>query len=97
MTLYVEVALPLPINQTFTYRVPELWQKRTKAGVRILVPFGRRTLTGFAIKLRKRWVEKGVKPKDILEVFDDQPLFTSHFLLYIKTGISPELLHSDNL
>ena len=37
----VEVALPLPLQATFTYRVPEGMDVPSR-GVRVLVPFGPR-------------------------------------------------------
>lgn len=43
--LLVEVALPLPRSQTFTYRIPHDWETPT-VGRWVLVPFHRRTLTG---------------------------------------------------
>jgi hypothetical protein len=43
---FVEVALPLPLRQTFTYRLPAGLQDNVKLGARLLVPFGKRQLTG---------------------------------------------------
>jgi primosomal protein N' (replication factor Y) len=44
--LYIEVAVPLPIDHSFTYRVPAGEEGRAKIGVRVLVPFGPRRVTG---------------------------------------------------
>src|SRR5258706_12606938 len=41
----VEVALPLPLQSTFTYRVPEGVDPPSR-GVRVLVPFGPRRVIG---------------------------------------------------
>ena len=46
---YIEVALPLPIRKTFTYQVPEDLDAAAVPGRRVLVPFGRRLLTGFVL------------------------------------------------
>ena len=46
---YVEVALPLPVRKTFTYEVPEELGAVVSPGKRVLVPFGRRVLTGFVL------------------------------------------------
>ena len=35
---FVEVALPLPLRQTFTYRLPTGLQENVKIGARLLVP-----------------------------------------------------------
>ena len=48
---FVEVALPLPLKQTFTYRLPVGLQENIKTGARLLVPFGKRQLTGYAVAL----------------------------------------------
>jgi len=44
--LFVEVAVPFPIDHPFTYRVPAGEEGRAMVGVRVLVPFGRRKITG---------------------------------------------------
>ena len=36
---YAEVALPLPLRQTFTYSLPLALQDNIKIGARLLVPF----------------------------------------------------------
>ncbi len=48
---YVEVALPLPLRQTFTYVLPIGLQENDKTGARLIVPFGKRQLTGYAVAL----------------------------------------------
>lgn len=39
---FVEVILPLPLNATFTYSVPESMEAQLHIGTRVVVPFGRR-------------------------------------------------------
>ena len=46
---YVEIALPLPVRKTFTYEVPEDLGAAVCPGRRVLVPVGRRVLTGFVL------------------------------------------------
>jgi len=41
-TEYIEVALPVPIQGTFTYRVPEDMREHLTIGSRVVVTFGRR-------------------------------------------------------
>ncbi|HMQ10389.1 MAG TPA: primosomal protein N' [Oligoflexia bacterium] len=45
MTPVVDIALTLPLDQTYTYKVPEGFSPQL--GQRVLVPFQNRTLTGF--------------------------------------------------
>ncbi|NWF55682.1 MAG: primosomal protein N' [Syntrophaceae bacterium] len=46
---YIEVALPLPVRKTFTYEVPAELGEPPCRGKRVLVPLGRRFLTGFVL------------------------------------------------
>src|ERR1700755_461057 len=47
--LYCDVSLPVPLDQPFTYSLPETLRHRVRAGSRILVPFGTRKLTGVIV------------------------------------------------
>jgi len=84
MTLYAEVALPLPLNQTFSYLIPEYWQEQVKIGTRVLVPFRERILTGFVISLRKRKAKKDLKLKEIQEVLDEKPIFSKNLFSFTR-------------
>jgi primosomal protein N' (replication factor Y) len=80
---FVEVALPLPVRQSFTYRLPEAFAI-AKVGARLLVPFGRRTLTGYAVGFPSRLDPKAeldeASIKEVLELIDDEPLITDEIL-----------------
>jgi primosomal protein N' (replication factor Y) len=52
--LYVEIALPLPLPRTFTYRVPDAMRPRARPGARVLVPFGQRERIG--------WIDRETDP-----------------------------------
>ena len=43
---YCEVALPVPLRSAFTYAVPASFDGEPLAGRRVVVPFGRRAMTG---------------------------------------------------
>ena len=45
----IDVAVPLPLDSTFHYAVPPEFVPFAVAGVRVLVPFGRRKLTGYVL------------------------------------------------
>ncbi|HBE84026.1 MAG TPA: hypothetical protein DDW24_14785, partial [Blastocatellia bacterium] len=82
--LYVEAALPLPIRRTFTYRVPNRYGDEIWLGSRLLVPFGKRTLTGYAVAIHRGLDhDAGVAAdsvKDIIEVIDNDPLINAEIL-----------------
>ncbi len=84
MTLYAEVILPLPLGRSFTYIVPPPSREKARAGVRVLVPFHQRTLTGFIVRLRKRRQAKGLQLKEILEILDETPVFSPWFLTFTR-------------
>jgi len=84
MTLYAEVILSLPVSQAFTYIVPESLIGSARAGSRVLVPFSQRMLTGFIIGLRKRRPAPGIPLKEIAEVLDGEPVFSSSFLSFSR-------------
>jgi len=84
MTRFAEIALPLPLDRTFTYSVPPEFEARIRPGVRALVPFGGRTLTGFVVGLRKRRPAGGLKLKSIKDLPDDTPMFPTALLAFTE-------------
>ena len=69
---FIEVAVPLPVTGTFTYSVPDDLAGRVAVGMRVLVPFGRRKVTGFVVADGVAAEVDGVK--DIVEVLDVSPV-----------------------
>ncbi|HYF01036.1 MAG TPA: primosomal protein N' [Planctomycetota bacterium] len=51
MSAFAEVVLNLPLDRTFTYRVPEMFKAQVAPGVRVRVPFGPRRLYGTVVGL----------------------------------------------
>ena len=71
---YAEVILPVPIPTLFSYRIPSSLAARVKAGVRVLVPLGTKSLyKGMVRRCSKEDPEVG-KVKDILDVLDEYPV-----------------------
>jgi primosomal protein N' (replication factor Y) len=81
---FAEIALPVPIRRTFTYRLPDSMRNAIKLGARVKVPFGRRTMTGYAVELHPDLpAEADVdesKIKDVIELTDAEPLITPEIL-----------------
>ncbi len=85
MSRYAQVLLPgLPLDQTFLYTVPIGQESRAKPGVRVIVPFGRRQLTGFIVGVKKRNPAPRFKLKPIIQVLDEIPIFSTPFLSFTK-------------
>ena len=84
MKLYAEILLPLPFSQKFLYEVPSDWSGKAEIGSRVLVSFHNRTLTGFIVRLKRRRPATPMDIKEIIEVLDDKPIFSSSFLSFVK-------------
>ncbi len=81
--MIIEVAVPTPLSQTFTYLVSNEDEK-VSPGMRVLVPFGNRKMVGVvlgpAIPYSKENAISGVVLKPIHEMIDKQPIFTKSML-----------------
>lgn len=70
---YVDVILPLPLEGTFTYSLPEPMVAQVRMGVRVLVPLGRsKTYTAMAVRLHSEKPEFETRP--IIQVIDAEPV-----------------------
>ncbi|MCL1146444.1 primosomal protein N' [Shewanella marinintestina] len=74
MPLFVEVALPVPMRQNFSYQVPEHITITPQKGMRVQVPFGRQQLIGLitAVTDSCSLTPKQIKP--IVAILDNEPL-----------------------
>lgn len=75
---FAEISIPLPVEATYTYRVPPEMVGRIEVGARVLVPFGGRVLTAFVVGLSDRSAVE--KTKDIRELLDPIPLIDREIL-----------------
>ena len=76
--MYCDVSLPVPLDQSFTYRLPETLRHRAAVGCRVLVPFGSRKLTGMVVKLHD--VAAASPVKDVLRLVDEEPVLDAELL-----------------
>jgi primosomal protein N' (replication factor Y) len=79
---YIEVAVAVPVYYTFTYSVPEYLLPFVSAGKRVLVPFGRRRVTGYILGPSQDC--EAAEIKHISDVLDEQPLFGSAMLSFFQ-------------
>src|SRR5580704_3053749 len=75
---YCDVSLPVPLDQSFTYRLPETLRHRTQPGCRVLVPFGTRKLTGVVVKLHDQFPDGPLK--EVLRLVDEEPVLDAELL-----------------
>ena len=82
-SVFVEVAVPLPIDHPFTYRVPPGEEARARIGVRVLVPFGRRKVTGLITALADGSSLGGREAREILAFLDEEPYVSPAHLAFL--------------
>jgi len=76
--LFCDVSLPVPLDQQFTYSLPETLRHRVRVGSRLIVPFGPRRLTG--VILRCHDDPPPVTTRDALRLIDAEPVLSSELL-----------------
>ena len=81
-TDYIDVSVTLPLDMTFVYKVPDHLRELCAIGMRVLVPFGRRRVTGYV--LGEQASCGPYKAKNILDVLDDHPLFPVNEIAFFK-------------
>jgi len=79
---YIDVAVTLPLFNTYTYAVPKPMQEIIAPGKRVLIPFGKRKITGYVLGNTKNSDIKGIK--NIIEILDEIPLFPASMIPFFK-------------
>ncbi|MDG1429858.1 MAG: primosomal protein N' [Crocinitomicaceae bacterium] len=75
-TLFVDVILPVPIRNEFTYRVPFELNDSIFTGARVVVPFGRsKLITGIVTQIHQN-IPKQYQAKYIEHLLDERPIIT---------------------
>ena len=76
MPEFCDVALPVPLDMVFTYRVPD--DVVPIVGGRVLVPFRQQRMTGVVAELHER--KPSVQTKSIISVLDSSPVLDTLLL-----------------
>ncbi len=80
MTVFARVVFALPLEQSFSYAVPEESRAAAKPGARVVAPLGTRRQNGFIVGLTTEPPPPGVKVKELIQVLDDRPFHDERFL-----------------
>jgi len=80
--LYANIALNLPLNRLFTYKVPERYHQEILPGKRVLVPFSQKILTGIVISLKNE--SEFEKTKEIKTILDENAIFSDEMIKFSK-------------
>lgn len=71
---FAQIVFPLPFRNRFTYGIPEQLEELVQFGVRVVVPFGKRVMTGYVVDISDNTdIKEKIKP--VRDVLDEQPLF----------------------
>jgi len=81
---FAEIALPLPLRQTFLYRVPEHLDGEVKPGVQVQVPFRGATKRGFVVALAGE--SDRAEVRDLIGLTGAPPI--SHHMLALARWIA---------
>ena len=84
--MFAEVAVPIYIRQTFTYRLPGDMATRAHVGSRVQVPFGKKYLTAFIVDLHEKLDDEvdETQIKEVEELLDESPVITPEILELTK-------------
>jgi primosomal protein N' (replication factor Y) len=75
---FARVVIPSPLKDPLIYRVPPDLRDRISVGMRVIIPLGRRKLTGIVFELL---TESSVtETKEILALQDDRPVVDTGLL-----------------
>ncbi|MGI4827336.1 MAG: replication restart helicase PriA [Janthinobacterium lividum] len=77
MSLFCDVALPVPLERSFTYRLGEF---DAEIGSRVLVPFGGQRLVGFVIRTHDEAPPPEIEVKAVERVLDEAALLSADLL-----------------
>lgn len=82
----VSVALPTPIDKVYTYRITESLVDRIRKGSGVVVPFGKRILTGVVTEVRDRSQNEnpGFEVKEVIDLVDVEPVLSEEQLRLTK-------------
>ncbi|HOD35284.1 MAG TPA: primosomal protein N' [Syntrophales bacterium] len=80
--MFVEVAVSIRSPKTFSYEVPGDLEPEVAVGKRVLVPLGKRSVTGYILRVPES-VSIG-ETKKLLRVLDTDPLFSEEDLRFYQ-------------
>ena len=84
MVFFLDVILPLPLKDTFTYVITPAEAEMLQAGMRVVVPFGKRKMyTAIVFKVHQN-PPKAYQPKQIDSIIDTKPVFSTVQLSFLE-------------
>ena len=81
---YVEVALPVPLRQSFTYKLDGALKETIASGSRVAVPFNRRKLSGFVVGFAEAPPPNVSRVLKVAGLLDAEPVFDAELLGFLE-------------
>ena len=76
--MFAEVVLPLPLDKSFHYSIPDNLKDLVKPGIRVQIPFGSKTAVGYVTSLVSEPAVENIK--EIFSVIDKETILTEEML-----------------
>ncbi|MDG1831458.1 MAG: primosomal protein N' [Flavobacteriaceae bacterium] len=83
MNYYIDVIVPLPLDNLFTYRVNEKEFKFLRIGFRVIVPFGKSKFITAIVANKHNQIPDSYIPKDIEFIIDEECSINDNQLKFI--------------
>jgi primosomal protein N' (replication factor Y) (superfamily II helicase) len=77
MNEFVDVAIPVGVRKTFAYSVPPEFRNSIAAGMRVLVPFGRKLVTGYVVGTLEQTQVESLKLRPVQELLEPEPAISA--------------------
>lgn len=77
MPYFIDVILPIPVDNTFTYLVSEKEYNYIVIGMRVAVPFGKSKVFASIVKSKHTEAPTIYKAKEIFQILDETPIVTA--------------------
>lgn len=84
MPFFLDVILPLPIKETFTYAITTAESKMLLPGMRVVVPFGKRKMYTAIVFNVHQDAPKAYTPKQIDSIIDRQPILAPMQISFLQ-------------
>lgn len=82
MPHFIDVILPIPVENTFTYLVSEAEYNYIQKGMRVAVPFGKKKVYASIVKLKHTNAPTIYEAKEIQQILDEEPIVTEQQLTF---------------
>ncbi len=82
MPYFIDVILPIPVENTFTYLVSETEYEYIQKGMRVAVPFGKKKVYASIVKNKHQVAPTIYEAKEIQQILDEDPIVTEEQLKF---------------